>query len=137
MNQKMSGQFMKKQTGFTLIELMIVVAVVAILASIAFPSYQQYVIRTKRAAAKAQMMDIANRQQQFLTANRSYADAATLAGSGFALPSDVSANYGYTIALSVTTVPAFTVTFTPIGSQATDGTLTINNEGAKQPASKW
>ena len=55
---------MRKQHGFTLIELVITIAVVGILAAIALPSYQQYVIRSKRSAAQAQMMDIANREQQ-------------------------------------------------------------------------
>src|SRR5215207_7603886 len=69
--------------GFTLIELMITIAIVAILASIAIPSYRQYIIRGKRSAAKAVMMDIAIREQQFLLANRVYADTRTLVGSGY------------------------------------------------------
>jgi len=127
----------RKRGGFTLIELMITVAVIAILAAIALPSYTQYVIRSKRSAAQAQMMDIANRQQQFLIANRSYADRAALTASGYALPSEVSSNYSYDVTLSTTGVPGFTLTFTPLGTQAGDGALTLNSEGVKTPAGKW
>ncbi len=62
-----------KTSGFTLVELMVVTAILAILASIAIPAYRQYVIRGNRSAAMAQMMDLANREQQFLLVNRSYA----------------------------------------------------------------
>lgn len=126
-----------RQTGFSLIELMITVAVVALLAGVAYPSYTNHVIRTKRSAAQAQMLDIANRQQQFLLANRAYASTTDLANSGFTLPKDVSSNYGYSITVGATTVPSFTVTFTPTGAQAVDGVLTLNSEGAKLPAEKW
>jgi type IV pilus assembly protein PilE len=125
---------MRKQHGFTLIELVITIAVVGILAAIALPSYQQYVIRSKRSAAQAQMMDIANRQQQYLLANRSYADKAAL---GYAVPPEVSANYDWAITLGTGAVPSFLVTFTPKGSQASDVTLKLNNEGLKEPAEKW
>lgn len=129
----------RKTGGFTLIELMITVAIVAILAAIALPSYQQYVIRSKRSAAQAQMMDIANRQQQFLLANRNYADKAALTASGYALPAEVSSNYSYDITLSTTGVPGYTLTLTPIplGSQSGDGALTLNSEGVKTPLAKW
>ena len=132
--------FPRKRNGFTLIELMITVAIIAILASIAYPSYQQYIIRSKRSAAQAQMMDIANRQQQFLLANRSYATKDALTASGYALPAEVAANYGYTITLqdpTSTEVPSFLLTFRPTGSQERDGDLTLDNQGAKTPAGKW
>lgn len=123
--------------GFTLIELMIVVAIIGILTAIAYPSYQQYVIRANRTAAQAEMMDIANRQQQFLLTNRSYVSKATLELSGYALPSDVSSKYSYAIALGGAAVPSYTITFTPTGSQASDGNLVLTSEGVKTPADKW
>ena len=68
--------------GFTLIEVMIVVAVVAILSAIAYPSYQEHVRRSHRSAAQAFMLDVAARQQQRLIDMRSYApDLATLFAS--------------------------------------------------------
>ena len=124
---------MRKQNGFTLIELVITVAVIALLAAIALPSYQQYVIRSKRAAAQAAMMDIANRQQQYLLANRSYADKTAL---GYQPPDDVNSNYTWDIALT-TPVPGFTITFTPTGGQERDGPLSLNNQGVKSPPNKW
>ncbi|MBD9665365.1 type IV pilus assembly protein PilE [Variovorax paradoxus] len=133
--------FPRKRNGFTLIELMITVAIIAILASIAYPSYQQYIVRSKRSAAQAQMMDIANRQQQFLLANRVYATKDALTASGYTLPAEVAANYGYTITLqdASTAVPSFLLTFSPTstGSQRGDGDLTLDNQGVKTPAGKW
>ena len=126
-----------KQRGFTLIELMIVVAIIGILASIAYPSYTDYVIRANRSAAQAEMMDIANRQQQFLLTNRGYADQATLTASGYALPADIATKYNYAIAVGVGAVPSYTLTFTAVGTQVNDGNLIIDSEGVKTPTAKW
>lgn len=127
----------KSQKGFTLTELVITVSIVSILAAIALPSYRKQAMRGDRAAAQAQMMDIANREQQFLLANRAYADKTTLEASGYALPSDVSSKYTYGIVVGTGTVPSFTITFTPQGNQTGDGALTLNNQGVKTPADKW
>ena len=129
-----------RNLGFTLIELMITVAIIAILASVAYPSYTSHTRKAARRAAQAQMMDIANRQQQYLLANRAYATA--VADLGYSMPAEVTGKYAAGIATNTTvspatTVPAFTVTFTAAGSQASDGNLTLTSDGTKGPTGKW
>lgn len=123
---------MKREKGFTLIELMIAVAIVGILAAVAYPSYQQYLRRGARAEAQAQMMDIAARQGQFLIDNRAY--AASVAALGVSIPSSVSSKYTIAIATDAAP-PTFTITATPVAgsSQASDtcGRLILNSAGAK------
>jgi type IV pilus assembly protein PilE len=132
-----------KESGFTLIELMITVAIVGILAAVAYPSYQNYIKKGLRRAAQAQILDIANREQQFLLSNRVYVPysetlpALSLTGSGYTLPAELTGKYTPSIAVATTTVPAFTVTFSATGSQLSDGDLTYNSEGVKAPAEKW
>lgn len=123
---------------------MITVVVVSILLAIAVPSYRQYVIRSKRTAAQAAMMDIANREQQFLLANRAYADKATLEANGYALPAEVSDSYTWDVKLEIgglaCTAPCFSITFTGTGGQAADNSpspLTLTSAGDKTPTTKW
>jgi type IV pilus assembly protein PilE len=127
------------QHGFTLTELMITVVVVSILLGIAVPSYKQYVIRSKRTAAQAVMMDLANREQQFLLANRAYASKATLVANGFVPPADVAESYSWDVTLNADPddPPSFTITFTGTGGQAADGALGLTSAGDKTPAGKW
>ena len=127
----------KISKGFTLIELMVTVATIGILAAIALPNYTQYITRSNRAAAQAEMLAIANKEEQFLLSNRVYTDAAGITLSGYSLPSQVSSKYTFAVTVGAGTVPSYTITFTPTGSQLSDGTLTLDNTGNKTPAAKW
>jgi type IV pilus assembly protein PilE len=131
------GSMRRRILGVTLVELVVVVAIVGILAAIALPSYQSFVIRGRRAEAKTQMVEIANREQQFLLAQRAYVNKAALEASGYALPGTLTAYYTYTVAIGAAGTPSFLITFTPIGVQASDGPLTLNHQGIKTPADKW
>lgn len=127
----------ERHSGFGLIELLIAVAIIGILAAIALPSYSQYVIRGHRSAAMAQMMEIANREQQYFQATRAYADKATLTSNGYALPAELDNRYTWDVAVGSATVPTYTITFTATGPQASDGNLTLDQAGTKSPAEKW
>lgn len=122
---------MGRQQGFTLIELMITVAIVAILSAVAFPSYQDYMRRTKRAECEGVMVMASAMLERHYAATSSYSgiNAKTLppqcpVGSG----SPVS----YTLAYTYTPDP-FLITATPTGGQAQDscGILKLDNTGAK------
>jgi type IV pilus assembly protein PilE len=126
-----------RQRGFTLIELMITAAIIAILAAVAYPSYTRYVIRSNRSTAQAQMLEIANRQQQFLMANRAYATKEALESSGYQLPNQLTNLYDWSVTATSATVPAFTITFTAKNNQLSDGDLTYTHDGVKSPAGKW
>ena len=128
-----------RQQGFSLIELLIAVVVVAILSSIAFPSYQGYMRKSSRAAAQALLIDAANRQAQYLLDARNYAvGPAALTALSMSLPAEV-ASY-YTIAVenasggtTPTTPPTFLIKATPIAGtrQESDGELRLGHDGGK------
>jgi type IV pilus assembly protein PilE len=127
----------RRSAGFTLIELMISIVIVSVLTAVAIPSYKTFIRKGYRASAQAAMMDIANREEQFLLANRAYADRAAIVASGFGLPADVARAYTFDIAVDNGAVPTFLISFTAIGEQLSDGNLTLNSAGVKGPAGKW
>ncbi len=134
--KKTAGRF---SLGFSLIELMIVVAVIGVLAGIAFPSYQSYMRRSNRADAQQLMMNIANREQQYIIDARQYtatigAGGLNTGGSGWTCAATCT-NSKYTVAVTVdntATPPSYSVTATPSTTQSADGTLTLDSVGNKQ-----
>ncbi|WP_054014111.1 type IV pilin protein [Pseudoalteromonas sp. R3] len=113
--------------GFTLIELMITIAILGILASIAYPSYSLYVKRAARAEAASTLLDAANKQEQYFVDNRQY--ASTLAELGLQTTTE-NDYFTLTIALGAN-LNTFTITATASGGPLEDDpdctTLTINN----------
>ena len=135
MYMKLSGRYL--QTGFSLIELMITVAIVAILASVAYPSYQQYVIRSNRSEMQQFMLDIANREEEYLLNNRLYTN--TLIDLNLSLPSRLQSLYSVPTITKTDSPPSYTISAAPkSGSiQASDPTLGLTSQGVKTPADKW
>lgn len=126
-----------KSSGFTLIELMVTVAVIGILAAIAYPSYTSSIIKSRRTDAKAKLLDLAQRQERFYSDRNTY--TATLADD-FGADALTSDNGYYTLSAAATTgagntiANSFTLTATPTGSQANDticGNLTLTNTNVK------
>jgi type IV pilus assembly protein PilE len=131
-----TGSVPARSRGFTLIEVMITVAVLAIISAIAYPSYTNHVRKARRATAQAALMDIGAKQQAYLLDRRGYANK--LSDLGFAMPQEI--NGAYTIADPVVDNGAspmtFTITATPVNAQASGGeqALTLNQAGVRTPA---
>jgi type IV pilus assembly protein PilE len=139
---------MQRSRGFTLIEVMIAVAIIGVLAAVAYPSYLGQVRKANRSAAQQFMLDVATREQQMLmdrngyvavtaTANFPNAPTASSPGLNLAVPDNASANYSFAVTLTAGPPPGFTITATATGKQVQDGDLTLKSDGTKSPSSKW
>lgn len=124
-----------RQSGFTLVELMIVVLIVAILAAIAVPSYQSYVMRSYRASARACMSEYAQFMERAYTTNMTYVGGAPAAPLGCATESNMATRYGFSvtgIAARTYTVNAIPVTNSVQARQDTKcATLTLDQAGTR------
>src|SRR5512143_2670051 len=129
--------------GFTLLELVIVVAIVAILAAIVLPSYQESVRAGRRADGTTALLDLANRMQRYYSEHNTYVGAAFNV-SGF--PSSSASPQGYyTLSISVPDATHYTLTAAPTGSQSADTrcaslTLTqanVRNATGSDPGNCW
>lgn len=126
----------RKSGGMTLIELMIVIAIISILAAIAFPSYQDYIIRANRSRAQQFVLEIANREGQYLLDARLYTATIGTGGLNLTAPAELATRYTFIVALTGPP-PGYLITATAIGGQASDGNLTLDDLGTKTPADKW
>jgi type IV pilus assembly protein PilE len=123
--------------AFTLVELVVTVALVGILAAIAYPAYVNQVIKGNRSAAQQFMLDIANVQAQYQIDARTFTDVIGAGGLGLSPTNAASNNYTFAIALTAGPPPGYVITATPTGRQAQDSALTLDSTGSKTPANKW
>jgi type IV pilus assembly protein PilE len=121
----------KHEPGFSLTELMVLVAAIGILAGIAYPSYQSYTRETRRAQAQAALTDAAAQQEQYFLNFKAYAGAMT----SMNMPTTTTGGH-YNLTVNSASVTSFVLGATPVGAQASDtcGTMTLSQGGAKTPA---
>ncbi|MEJ8826632.1 type IV pilin protein [Variovorax humicola] len=123
----------QRARGFSLIELMIAVAIIAILAAVAYPSYTRYIVRSNRAAAQGYMLEVSGLQQRYLLDARAY--AVQLSDLPTTVPATVASNYLISTEPVTGPPPGFLVKAVPINSQlahdAECGTLSVNQASTK------
>ena len=137
---KSSKRSSLRYTGFTLIEVMIAMAIIAILTAIAFPSYQSYITRSSRAAAQTELLEMANLQEKIYLNTTSYSVSVTAAyngrsDGGLGLTPGTTADGKYTLAITPNAIPTqtFLITVTPVvgSTQDGDGVMTISSNGTR------
>lgn len=131
----------KTCTGFTLIELMIVIAIIAILAAITYPAYSNYIQQSRRTIAKSALMDLASREARYYSTNNVFADVVNLGYSTINIINTINTvpiadtnNYYYNMSVSFSG-GIYTASAVPVAgtTQATDACYeyTLNNYGVK------
>ena len=130
-SNKLSKSISKHQ-GFTLIEMMIVVAIIGVLAAIAYPSYQQYVIKTKRTDMMSEMQNIASEIESRKLAPGRYSAISAGVKTDFAIAYPRQGTQLYDVTITDPLVAKWTMTATPkSGQMASDGTLSLNYQNIK------
>lgn len=126
----------KRQSGFTLIEMMVVIIILAILIGIAYPAYNSQIRKGRRAEAQAGLQDLALLQEKWRTNDTDYGTLAELGGG--------PTNAHYNFSVPTNTATTFTVQATATGDQTQDNeggvsctTLAINQDGDRTPAACW
>ena len=121
----------RKNKGFTLIELMVVLVIIAILVAISVPIYQDYVFRSRRAQCQSEMLNAASRIERQYSVTSTYTNVGGLTQC----PSGGTAFYNVVYGAPGGN-QTFTLTATPVGAQAGDrcGVMTLNQAGARTPA---
>jgi|AntRauTorckE5430_2_1112549.scaffolds.fasta_scaffold00005_2 type IV pilus assembly protein PilE len=141
--QKTRGRDILKtqsQAGFTLVELMIVVAIIGVMATIAFPSYQNQIEKTRRTAAKTDLLELSQWMERRHSNGFDYRDTTNTSQNNPTLPfvqSPLNGTAFYTITFFAdVTKSAFTLQAVPTGGQENDGcgTLTVNEQGDRTAA---
>ncbi|QIC64500.1 prepilin-type N-terminal cleavage/methylation domain-containing protein [Acinetobacter schindleri] len=134
MYRNRDGSRRSMQAGFTLIELMITVAIIAILAAIVLPNYSNYVVRAHRTDAQAAMLNLAQYMESQYNASFSYPAESNIPSSLMS-PTNISDYYTFDFDDDATSEQSFKITATPTARQNDTqcGTLTLNEQGAKTP----